>query len=97
MPEIVTAQRGKREMEKQTSWVEAIAPSAVVRKRTWPVVVHVVNVLDYQLDAWEKHAKRIEKENVKPIPKLKIREMRWLRRTNKKEFAPLVIDVDSAK
>jgi len=40
-------------------------------------------VQDHQLDAWEEHAKRIEKENAKLAPNLKIRGMRWLRRTNK--------------
>jgi hypothetical protein len=52
---------------------------------------------DYQLDAWEKHAKNIEKENAKLIPNLKIRGIRWLKRINKKEFSPLIIEVDSAK
>lgn len=64
---------GKKEMEKQTSWAET---STVVRKRTWPVIVHGVSVQDHQLDAWEKHAKRIEKENAKPVPNLKIRGIR---------------------
>jgi hypothetical protein len=31
---------------------------------------------DHQLDAWEKHAKSIEKENAKLTPNLKIRDMR---------------------
>jgi hypothetical protein len=51
---------GKKEMEKQ-SWAGAICSSAVVRKRTWPVIVHGAKMQDYQLDAWEKHAKNIEK------------------------------------
>ena len=89
---------GKKEMETQTGWAaEAIAPSAVVRKRTWPVIVHGVSVRDHQLDAWGKHAKRIEKENSSQIPNLRIQGMRWLRRTNKGDFAPLVIEVDSAE
>jgi hypothetical protein len=88
---------GKKEMETQTGWVKSIAPSAVVRKRTWPVVIHGVSVRDHQLDAWEKHAKRIEKENAKLTPNLKIQGMRWLRRTNKGDFAPLVIEVDNAE
>jgi hypothetical protein len=37
------------------------------------------------------------KENAKSVPNLRIRGMRWLRRTNKKEFAPLIIEVDSAE
>jgi hypothetical protein len=88
---------GKKEMESQKSWAEAIAPSAVVRKRTWPVIVHGVRVKDHQLEAWEKHAKSIVKENAKSVPNLRIRGIRWLRRTNKKEFALLVIEVDSAE
>ena len=83
-------------MEKQTSWVEAIAPSAVVRKRACLVIVHGVSVQDHQLDAWEKYAKRTKKESAKPVPNLKIRGMRWLRRTNR-EFTPLVIEVDNAE
>jgi hypothetical protein len=63
---------GKKEIETRTGWAESITLSAVVRKRTWPVIVHGVKVRDYQLDAWGKNAKRIEKENTKRIPNLKI-------------------------
>jgi hypothetical protein len=41
---------GKKEMETQKSWAEVIAPSAVMRKRTWPVIVYGVRVKDYQLE-----------------------------------------------
>jgi hypothetical protein len=67
---------GKKEMEKQKSWVEAICLSAVARKRTWPVIVHGVKMENYQLDAWEEHAKRIKKENAKLALNLRIRGMR---------------------
>jgi hypothetical protein len=67
----------KKEMEKQKSWAEAICPSAVARKRTWPVIVHGVKMKNYQInDAWEKHAKNIEKENAKLALNLRIRGMR---------------------
>jgi hypothetical protein len=88
---------GKKEMERQQSWIGAICPSAVVRKRTWPVIIHGVKMEKYPLDAWEKHARSIEKENIKLSPDLRIQGMRWLRRTNKKEYAPLVIEVNSAE
>jgi hypothetical protein len=42
---------GKKEMEKQKSWVASICPSAVARKRTWPVIVHGVKMENYQLNA----------------------------------------------
>jgi hypothetical protein len=42
---------GKKEIKRQKSWVEAICPSAVARKRTWPVIVHGVKMQNYQLDA----------------------------------------------
>jgi uncharacterized membrane protein YqiK len=67
---------GKKEMKKQKSWAEAICSSAVARKRTWPVIVHGVKMENYQLNAWEEHARRIEKENVKLAPNLRIRGMR---------------------
>jgi hypothetical protein len=41
---------GKKEIEKQ-SWAGAICSSAVVRKRTWPVIVYGAKIQDYQLDA----------------------------------------------
>jgi hypothetical protein len=59
-------------MEKQKSWVALICPSVVARKRTWPVIVHGVKMENYQLNAWEKHAKSIEKENAKLTPNLRI-------------------------
>jgi hypothetical protein len=42
---------GKKEIERQRSWVEVICLSAVARKRTWPVIVHGVKIKNYQLDA----------------------------------------------
>ena len=88
---------GKKEMERQQSWIGAICPSAVARKRTWPVIIHGVKMEKYPLDVWEKHARSIERENIKLSPDLRIQGMRWLRRTNKKEYAPLVIEVDNAE
>jgi hypothetical protein len=41
---------GKKKMEKQKSWAEVICPSAVARKRTWPVIIHGVKMENYQLD-----------------------------------------------
>jgi hypothetical protein len=69
----------------------------VARKRTWPVIVHGVKIENYQLDAWEEHAKSIEKKNAKLAPNLRIRGMRWLKRTNKKEFGLLIIEVNNAE
>jgi hypothetical protein len=88
---------GKKEIERQKNWVEAICLSAVVRKRTWPIIVYGVKMENYQLDVWEKHAKSIKKENTKLIPNIRIRGMRWLKRTNRKEFGSLMIEVDSAE
>lgn len=42
---------GKKEMEKQQSWIEVICPSAVARKRTWPVIIHGIKMENYTLDA----------------------------------------------
>jgi hypothetical protein len=67
---------GKKEIEKHKSWAEAICPSAVARKRTWPVIVHGVKIENYQLNAWEEHTKRIKKENAKLTLNLRIRGMR---------------------
>jgi hypothetical protein len=47
----IDSSAGKKELETRTGWAESIAPSAVVRKRTWPVIVHGIRVRDYQLDA----------------------------------------------
>jgi hypothetical protein len=38
---------GKKEIEKQKSWVELICLSAVPRKRTWPVIVHGIKIKNY--------------------------------------------------
>jgi hypothetical protein len=42
---------GKKEIEKQKSWAEAICPSAITRKQTWPVIVYGVKMENYQLNA----------------------------------------------
>jgi hypothetical protein len=62
---------GKKEIEKKKEWVKAIAPSAVTKKKSWPLIVYRVRVADLPLDAWEKHAKRIVRENTKLHPSLK--------------------------
>ena len=63
---------GKKELERQQSWIGAICPSAVARKRTWPVIIHGVKMEKYPLDTWEKHARSMERENIKLSPDLRI-------------------------
>jgi len=54
-------------------------------------------VESHPLNAWEKQAKKIEKDNARSHPNLRIRGMRWLGRTENKKYAPLVIKVNSAE
>jgi hypothetical protein len=84
-------------METRTGWAESIALNAVVRKRTWPVIVHGVSMRDYQLDVWGKYTKHIKKENIRQIPNLKIQGICWLRQINKGDYAPLIIEIDNAE
>ena len=88
---------GKKEFKENTDWVGTVAPSVMIRKRTWPVIIHTVNMAYNRLDVWETMAKRIEKDNAKLTPGLRIRGLRWLRRINKIEYAPLVIEIDSVE
>jgi hypothetical protein len=87
----------KRDLEAETSWVQAITPGAKLRKQTWPVLIHGVKVADFQLNAWEEHAKRIQNDNAITHPNIKVIKMRWLGRTEGREYAPLVIEVGSAE
>jgi hypothetical protein len=74
--------------------VNKIAPGAVIKKRTWPVLIHEVRVIDYPQEAKEEHARRIKKENEKFHPGLKILRMRWLEKVEEiKDYAPLVVKV----
>jgi hypothetical protein len=88
---------GRKEIEKQEDWIKAIASSAVTKQRTWPVMAHGIKVADFPLDAWEKQAKRLTKENEKLHPNLQIQGLRWLARTNSKQFSTLVIETASAE
>ena len=88
---------GRKEMEEKKEWIKAIALSAIARKETWPVMVHGVKIADLPLDAWEKQAKRLIKENAKLHPDLQIRGLRWLGRTDGKQFSTLIIEADSAE
>jgi hypothetical protein len=88
----------KKEMETTVDWANRIAPGAVVKKRTWPVLIHGVRVADYPQGAEEEHARRMEKENEKFHPGLKILGMRWLGRVEGiKDYAPLVVEVPCAE
>ena len=93
----VNSPRAKKEMEETTDWAKRIAPAAVVQKRTWPVLVHGVRVADYPRSAGEKNARRIETENNRLHPGLKIKDVRWLGYVEgEKEYASLILRVDSA-
>jgi hypothetical protein len=88
----------KKEMESAVDWANRIAPGAVVKKRTWPVLIHGVRVADYPQGAGEEHARRIEKENEKFHPGLRILGTRWLGRVEGiKDYAPLVVEVPCAE
>lgn len=86
----------KRDLETDTTWAKTVTPGATVYKRTWPVLIHGVRVADYPPDAWEEHAKRMEKENARLHPGIKILGMRWLGRITQQVHAPLVVEVGQA-
>jgi hypothetical protein len=46
----INSTAGKKKIKTRTGWAESITLSAVIRKRTWPVIVHGVKVRDYQLE-----------------------------------------------
>jgi hypothetical protein len=93
----VNSSRAKKEMEETIKWVKRIAPAAVVQKTTWPVLVHGVRVADYPRSAGEKNARRIETENNRLHPGLKIKDIRWLGYVEgEKEYASLIMRIDSA-
>ena len=87
----------KKDLEKETSWVQSITPGAAVRTRTWPVLVHGVKVADFPPTAWEEHAKRMQSENARTHPGLRITKLRWLGQTVYKDFAPLLVEVATAE
>jgi hypothetical protein len=88
----------KKEIETTVDWANRIALGAVVKKRTWPVLIHGVRVADYPQGAEEKHARRIKKENEKFHPGLKILGMRWLGRIEGiKDYVSLIVEVPYAE
>jgi hypothetical protein len=88
--------RAKKDMEEAQEWAKRIAPAAEVRKRTWPVLIHAVRVADYGQAPDEASAKRIQKENERLHPGLKIASLRWLGHVGVKEFTTLILEVESA-
>jgi len=94
----VDSPAAKKEMESIVDWTNRIALGATVKKRTWPVLIHGVRVTDYPQGAEEEHARRMEKENEKFHPGLRILGMRWLGRVEGiKDYAPLVVEVACAE
>jgi hypothetical protein len=70
----------------------------VIKKRTWPVLIHGVRVADYPQRVKEEHARRIKKENEKFHSRLKILGMRWLGKVEGiKDYAPLIVEVPYAE
>jgi hypothetical protein len=60
-------------------------------------MVYGTKIADLPLNAWEKQAKHLTKENAKLHPGLQIRGQKWLGRTDGKEFSILIIEADSVK
>jgi hypothetical protein len=88
----------KKEIETTVDWANKITLGAVVKKRTWPVLIHEIRVVDYPQRAEKEHARRIKKENEKFHPELKILGMRWLGKVKEiKNYAPLIVKVPCAK
>jgi hypothetical protein len=85
----------KKNLEAETGWVESIAPRAMVKRKTWRVLVHGVWVADYPPTALKEHTKHMQAET--PGHTLKIFKVRWLDQTIRKDFAPLVVEVDTVE
>jgi hypothetical protein len=43
----VDSPAAKKEMESTVDWAKRIAPGAVIKKRTWPVLIYGVRIADY--------------------------------------------------
>jgi hypothetical protein len=86
----------KKDLEADAEWAKTVTPGAIVHQRTWQVLIHGVRVASYSSDTWEEYAKRMEKENIRLHPGLKILGMRWIGRTTRQEYAPLVVEVGQA-
>ena len=56
-----------------------------------------MRVASYPIAAWEEHAIRIQAENARTHPGLKVVGMRWLGRASEKEYAPLLVEVSTAE
>ena len=56
-----------------------------------------MRVASYPITVWEEHAIRIQAENARTHPGLKVVGMRWLGRASEKEYAPLLVEVSTAE
>jgi hypothetical protein len=90
----VDSPAAKKKMKSAINWVKRIISGAVVKKRTWPILIYRVKMADYPQRAKKEHARRIEKENEKFHLGLKVLKIRWLERVKElKDYALLIVKV----
>ena len=67
-------------------------------KKTWLIIIHGMRMADFPRDAFEENTKLLKKENNHLYPGLKITDIRWMSKVErKKDYSSLIIEVVSAE
>ena len=79
---------------KNTAWLTERYASASVIQKIYPVIAHGIRVDRVNTNAWLETKGRLEQENRRIYPNLKITGLRWLSNAYKtKQYSSLVIDL----
>ncbi|MCJ1237758.1 hypothetical protein MMC14_005745 [Varicellaria rhodocarpa] len=73
------SEEARKMLEKESSWVQAVAPTATVLRQTHAAFVHGVRVANIQTNDQQAAARRIEAQNKSLHPELEVVRMGWPR------------------
>ena len=89
--------QGRNALQKHTDWTKSLCPSASVHQRSFAVLIHGVHTALYKRETCGEFERKLEKENSKLHPNMKISRSAWVKRLNKDQAtSSLIIEVSSA-
>jgi Zinc knuckle len=90
-------EKARIELEKSNDWLQAITPSAEIRKTTFPLFVHGVRVKGVNTSDQKQAIKELYEENTLLHPDLEIARVAWPLRIIKenKTYSSLILETSS--
>ena len=95
----VASEKVKEGLENNVAWLKDIANSAIIKRQTFPVLVHGTKIREIDTSDQKEAARKIIEQNKRLHPDLKIMKLGWSAQTlrSRKIYSSFIIELTTAE